>query len=407
MVVPRPTAEKKLGHSNEEDKKKVQRWLEAIIFRYFHIWTPINCQGMIKSYEIAELCLRAREFFWMNRLYREVDVPVKIVGDIHGQFEDLRHMFNMNGWPFSEDEIKEMGKNHYGRVKLVDKHVTKTFRLPIQYGSPDRHPGPSHYLFLGDYVDRGTFSLDVVVLLFALQLRYPERITLLRGNHESRAVNKQYGFYNEVMRRYSEHIYEICQLPFYTMPLTAIVNKRIMCMHGGISETLHDFKQLDNVMRPFDIPDVGIIADLTWADPDPSVDRYQDSPRGAAKIFGVKAVEEFCSHFDLDLIVRAHQVVQDGYEFFANRRLVTIFSAPYYCSQTFNVAAVLHISKDMVGSFSLMKPVQELNSHSKRQQKKTANVGPTAPTPIATTPVDKDNDKKTTGDGDGKSEEEH
>lgn len=143
-------------------------------------------------------------------------------------------------------------------------------------------------------------------------------------------------------------IYEVFQLAFNAMPLTAIVNKRIMCMHGGISEELFDLKQLDALKRPIDTPDIGIIADLTWADPECEIDYYKESPRGAGKIFGAKAVDEFCKHFQLDLIVRAHQVVQDGYEFFADRKLVTIFSAPFYCGQTNNIASMLNIDKDMV-----------------------------------------------------------
>ncbi|CAB3404063.1 unnamed protein product [Caenorhabditis bovis] len=345
-----------LKQGSPDDEKKINKWLEGIIFRYFHVWSPVNCQGMVKSYEIYELCLRAREFFWSKPIYREIEVPVTIVGDIHGQFEDLKTLFDMNGWPFSEDEAKEMYKMLYLKGKRADKE-----KMPKVLGAGlDRQLGPKKYLFLGDYVDRGPFSMEVVILLFAMQLRWPERITLLRGNHESRPVNRQYGFYGECARRYNERIYEVFQLAFNCMPLTAVVSKRIMCMHGGISEDLFDLKQLDAIKRPMDIPDVGIIADLTWADPEPEIELYQESPRGAAKIFGAKAVEEFCKHFELDLIVRAHQVVQEGYEFFADRRLVTIFSAPYYCAQTNNVGAVLHVSKEMVGAFSLVKPVTDI-----------------------------------------------
>ncbi|CAI5445105.1 unnamed protein product [Caenorhabditis angaria] len=353
--------DKNMKAAGSDDQKKIDKWLENIIFRYFHVWSPVNCQAMLKRYEIYELCLRAREFFWEKPLYRHVEVPVSIVGDIHGQFEDLKTIFDMNGWPFSDDEAKEMCTNWIMRNRKDEKDPKKV-QLPKILGTgSDRQPGPKSYLFLGDYVDRGPYSMEVVILLFAMQLRWPDRITLLRGNHESRPVNRQYGFYNECARRYNERIYEVFQLTFNTMPLTAIVNKRIMCMHGGISQDLYDLKQLDLVKRPIDIPDVGILADLTWADPEPEIDLYQESPRGAANIFGAKAVEDFCKNFDLDLIVRAHQVVQDGYEFFADRRLVTIFSAPFYCGQTNNVASVLNISKDMVASFMLVRPVTELD----------------------------------------------
>uniref|UniRef100_A0A1I7UJH4 Serine/threonine-protein phosphatase n=2 Tax=Caenorhabditis tropicalis TaxID=1561998 RepID=A0A1I7UJH4_9PELO len=261
-------------------------------------------------------------------------------------------MMDMNGWPFSEDEAKEMYRHHIKDPKAP---------IPQFLGSgTDPQKGPKNYLFLGDYVDRGPYSIETVLMLFAMHLRWPQRVTMLRGNHESRPVNRQYGFYGECSKRFSEKVYEVFQLAFNTMPLTAIVNKRIMCMHGGISEELYDLKQLDALKRPIDTPDIGIIADLTWADPDPDVVLYEASPRGAGRIFGAKAVEEFCRHFQLDLIVRAHQVVQDGYEFFADKRLVTIFSAPFYCGSTNNVAAVLNVDSDMLASFMLIKPVTEI-----------------------------------------------
>lgn len=145
------------------------------------------------------------------------------------------------------------------------------------------------------------------------------------------------------------------------MPLCARVDKRILCMHGGISEELYDFSQLDKIERPCDIPDIGVIADLTWADPDGSIQTYDESPRGAARIFGPQALKAFCKMHKLDLIVRAHQVVQDGYEFFGDRRLVTIFSAPHYCGQFDNSAAVMTIkkdgaTKDLVINFTIHKP---------------------------------------------------
>lgn len=105
---------------------------------------------------------------------------------------------------------------------------------------------------------------------------------------------------------------------------------------------------MQKIERPCDIPDLGILADLTWADPDPNIRGYEESPRGAARIFGEQALKDFCKNLGLELIVRAHQVVNDGYEFFADRHLVTIFSAPYYCGQFENAAAILHVSKDMV-----------------------------------------------------------
>ncbi|ULU04217.1 hypothetical protein L3Y34_017184 [Caenorhabditis briggsae] len=146
------------------------------------------------------------------------------------------------------------------------------------------------------------------------------------------------------------------EMAFYCMPLCAVISDKIICMHGGISEDLVDLKQLDKVERPCDIPDIGVIADLTWADPDHSIQMYNESFRGAGRVFGTEAVKKFLKMHNLELIVRAHQVVDDGYEFFADRQLVTIFSAPSYCGTMNNAAAVMTIDEEMVCSFTVMRP---------------------------------------------------
>lgn len=185
-------------------------------------------------------------------IHFQIEAPIKICGDLHGQFEDLLALFELNGWP------------------------------------PE-----SRYLFLGDYVDRGPFSVEVISLLFALTVLYPTKVYLLRGNHESRPVNMQYGFFMECKKRYSVKLYETFQTAFYCMPLFAVVSRRIICMHGGISEDLHHLNQIDRIERPCDIPEVGVIADLTWADPDANVKYYGESPRGAGRSFGVDAVNRW------------------------------------------------------------------------------------------------------------------
>ncbi|XGW03075.1 hypothetical protein V3C99_014797 [Haemonchus contortus] len=299
-----------------ERKEKIRRWLQTIVDRLTKDWKPALCQSLFTEAELIELCYRARETFWSQKTMIEVSSPVQICGDIHGQYEDLLALFHLNGFP-----------------------PTK------------------RYLFLGDYVDRGPYSLECIVLLFAYKVLHPDEIVLLRGNHESRPVNMQYGFYMEIKKRYSATLYECFQYAFYTMPFCARVEKRILCMHGGISEELMDFKQLDKIERPCDIPDIGVIADLTWADPDPNISGYEESPRGAARIFGADALKNFCKLHGLDLIVRAHQVVQDGYEFFADRHLVTIFSAPNYCGQFDNTAAVMLVNKELNCTFTLHKPI--------------------------------------------------
>ncbi|PIC14242.1 hypothetical protein B9Z55_027218 [Caenorhabditis nigoni] len=264
-----------------------------------------------------------------------IEAPVNICGDIHGQFEDLLAMFELMHPPPTNK-------------KLMLRKLDHLFQNP--------HLLNFRYLFLGDYVDRGPFSIEVITLLFAYQVLHPDKVFLLRGNHESRPVNMQYGFFLECRKRYSERLYDAFQLAFYCMPLCAVISKKIICMHGGISEDLIDLNQLEKVDRPCDIPDIGVIADLTWADPDDKVLGYGGSPRGAGRSFGPEAVRKFLHLHNLDLIVRAHQVVMDGFEFFAGQQLVTIFSAPAYCGQFDNAGAVLTVAPNLVCSFTIFRP---------------------------------------------------
>ncbi|CAD5212376.1 unnamed protein product [Bursaphelenchus okinawaensis] len=311
----------------QERTKKVRAWLMSIVDRLTLKWTPESSQTLFKNEELIELCYRARETFWMENSMITCKSPISIVGDIHGQFQDLLAMFRLVGFP------------------------------------PNRQ-----FVFLGDYVDRGPFSIEVITLLYAYKVLYPDQITLLRGNHESRPVNMQYGFFFECKKRYSIELYEVFQYAFYCMPFCALVDNCVLCMHGGISEDLREFNQMKRIDRPCDIPDLGILADLTWADPDPEIQMYEDSPRGAARVFGEEALESFCKQLGLEMIVRAHQVVNDGYEFFCNRRLCTIFSAPFYCGQFDNTAAVMNIEKGLDITFTLYRPQKP---DKKKRKKKT------------------------------------
>ncbi|KAI6173383.1 Serine/threonine-protein phosphatase [Aphelenchoides besseyi] len=305
----------------ELQANKVKKWVQTMIDRLVDEWTVQKCQSLFSERELMELCYRARETFWMQPTMVEITAPVHICGDIHGQFEDLMALFRINGFP------------------------------------PEKK-----YLFLGDYVDRGPFSIEVVTLLFAYKASKHDSIAIdiaiaghVSGGHLSSSWKSR--ITSQCRKRYSMSLYEAFQYAFYCMPFCARVEKRILCMHGGISEDLRDFRQLEKIERPCDIPDLGILADLTWADPDPNIQNYDESPRGAARIFGAAALKNFCNALGLELVVRAHQVITEGYEFFGeNRRLTTIFSAPYYCNQFENAASILNVSKDMEISFTILKP---------------------------------------------------
>jgi serine/threonine-protein phosphatase PP1 catalytic subunit len=185
-------------------------------------------------------------------------------------------------------------------------------------------------LFLGDYVDRGPSSLNTIALLFACKVRYPLNFFLLRGNHECRIPNSRYGFLDECNHYFPDSkIWKKFNSVFDWMPIAAVIDGRIFCVHGGLSPRLFRLAQLKEIERP-DNGDNTIVSDLIWSDPAPEVKSWVASDRGLGWLFGINIVETFLNINDLDLIVRAHEAVVVGDEFpYGSRRgLVTIFSAP-------------------------------------------------------------------------------
>lgn len=279
----------------------------------------------LSTQEIKFILGRARSIFLEQPTLLRLSPPVKIVGDIHGQFHDLIRIFNSCGYP------------------------------PY-----------TNYLFLGDYVDRGYKSLETILLLLCYKIKYPENFFMLRGNHESANITKIYGFYDECKRRLplisgSHKLWKNFIDVFNTLPIAATINDKIFCIHGGLSPDLNDLKQIENIKRPTDIPDKGLLADLLWSDPDPlmktfSISNWPKNDRGVSYCFGKKHVDYFLSKFNMDLIVRGHMVVEDGYEFFNRRKFVTIFSAPNYCGEFNNYGAIMGVDKSLCCSFELLKP---------------------------------------------------
>jgi serine/threonine-protein phosphatase PP1 catalytic subunit len=253
-------------------------------------------------------------------------------------------------------------------------------------------------LFLGDYVDRGKQSLEVVCLLFAYKIKYPENFFLLRGNHECAGINRIYGFYDECRRRFSVKMWKQFCNTFNCLPCTAVIDDKIICMHGGLSPELSNMEQIANIPRPCDVPDTGLLCDILWADPDPSItvrafscinfilylfyvgstdffsfdtQGWGENDRGVSFTFGGDVVRQFLRRHDLDLVVRAHQVVEDGYEFFAGRELVTVFSAPNYCGEFDNAGAMMTVDDTLMCSFQILKPAsaaQQRGLHSGGRQ---------------------------------------
>ncbi|GJN16052.1 hypothetical protein PR202_gb03002 [Eleusine coracana subsp. coracana] len=287
---------------------------------------------LLTESEIRQLCGAAKDIFLSQPNLLELEAPINVCGDIHGQFSDLLRLFDYGGLPPT-----------------------------------------SNYLFLGDYVDRGKQSIETICLLLAYKIRYPDNFFLLRGNHECASINRIYGFYDECKRRFSVRLWKLFTDCFNCLPVAAVIDDKILCMHGGLSPDLDSLDRVREIQRPVDVPDQGLLCDLLWSDPDRENSGWGDNDRGVSFTFGADKVAEFLNKHDLDLICRAHQaiipnffsssffffmpyVVEDGYEFFADRQLVTIFSAPNYCGEFNNAGALMNVDASLLCSFQILKP---------------------------------------------------
>ena len=269
--------------------------------------------------EMKSLCRMAVEIMVEESNVRHVSTPAIICGDIHGQFADLLELFRIGG------QINETSAN---------------------------------YVFLGDLVDRGFNSVETLSLLLVLKVLYPHRLTLIRGNHESRQVTSIYGFYDECAKKYGGmDVWRACCEVFDCIPLAALVGGQCLCVHGGLSPELRRIDQFRLLNRRMEIPTEGAFADLVWSDPD-AVSDWVLSPRGAGYLYGAKVTREFLHVNDLTLVARAHQLVQEGYKYhFDEDHLVTVWSAPNYCYRCGNLASILRINEDQSREYTVFSEV--------------------------------------------------
>lgn len=239
----------------------------------------------------------------------EIDGPVTVVGDIHGMHEDLIRALGVGGMPLK-------GK----------------------------------FLFLGDYVDRGPKSLECITLLYALKIKYPENIYLIRGNHETEHQSEAGGFLSECNLKASKDTWKKFVETFDYLPIAAVVNKKIFCVHGGISPELQSLSQLRSLKRPFKIPESGMLCDLTWSDPDPATTDFAKSSRGTTYTWGLGAVKKLFKENGLEMIVRGHQMAPLGfnYPFPDDHCVMTIFTSSKDNFMECGKAAVMQVEKDAV-----------------------------------------------------------
>eukprot|EP01105_Mastigella_eilhardi_P000937 TRINITY_DN1116_c0_g2_i1.p1 TRINITY_DN1116_c0_g2~~TRINITY_DN1116_c0_g2_i1.p1 ORF type:complete len:569 (-),score=175.55 TRINITY_DN1116_c0_g2_i1:42-1556(-) len=276
-------------------------------------------EGKLQMNDIFTVIKQATAIFLAEPTLLVVDPPVTVCGDIHGQFYDLLRLFEIGG------------------------AVARTT-----------------YLFLGDYVDRGSFSCEVLFLMYSLKITYPKTFFMIRGNHECRHLTEFFTFKQECLRKYNEKVYEAFLESFHALPLGALVNNQFLCIHGGISpeiRMLEDIRRIDRFREP---PQLGAMCDVLWADPaenfNPSNDDNfgSNEVRGCSYVFTYRAACAFLERNKLLSIIRAHEAQDEGYKMYLHREstsfptVITIFSAPNYLDAYNNKGAVLRYERNVL-----------------------------------------------------------
>ncbi|KAI7687113.1 Serine/threonine-protein phosphatase 5 [Sarcoptes scabiei] len=284
------------------DNKVTKEFVEELI-EYF------RCEKKLHRKYAYKIVLDARELFVKSKTLVDIEIPkgqkFTVCGDIHGQFYDLLNIFKLNGLPSQQNP----------------------------------------YLFNGDVVDRGSFSVECILILFAYKIIYPNHLFIARGNHESETMNKIFGFEGEVKEKYSKQMYDLFTEVFESLPLAHCLNGKVLVMHGGLfnkeNVTLNDIRSYDRFRQP---PDEGLMCDILWSDPMP-VQGRMPSKRGVGCQFGPDVTENFLKQNNLDYIIRSHEVKDNGYETHSGK-CITVFSAPNYCDRVGNLGAFINFTGD-------------------------------------------------------------
>lgn len=277
-------------------------------------------EGRLNESHALRILRAVTEIFQKEPTLLDVPAPVTVCGDVHGQYYDLMKLFDVGG-----------------------------------------DPKKTNYLFLGDYVDRGSFSIECLLYLYSLKINFPNSFWMLRGNHECKHLTEYFTFKSECLHKYSMGLYEECLRSFNALPLAAIMNKQFFCVHGGISpdlKTLDDLRKLNRFREP---PTRGLMCDLLWADPIESYDDddtresfVRNSVRGCSYSFTYNASCAFLERTGLLSIIRAHEAQDAGYRMYKKTQtmgfpsLLTMFSAPNYLDTYNNKAAVLKYENNVM-----------------------------------------------------------
>ncbi|KAG1327771.1 Serine/threonine-protein phosphatase [Cocos nucifera] len=316
--------------NRQKSPQGLHKKIISLLLRPRNWKAPVNRSFFLDYCDVDELCHAAEKIFKQEPTVLQLKAPVKIFGDLHGQFGDLMRLFDEYGFPSTA-----------GDITYID------------------------YLFLGDYVDRGQHSLETISLLLALKIEYPGSIHLIRGNHEAADINALFGFRMECIERMGESdgiwAWTRFNQLFNFLPLAALIEKKIICMHGGIGRSINSVEQIEKLERPITM-DAGsiILMDLLWSDPteNDSIEGLRPNARGPGLVaFGPDRVADFCTKNKLQLIIRAHECVMDGFERFAQGQLITVFSATNYCGTANNAGAILVVGRGLVVVPKLIHPL--------------------------------------------------
>jgi len=298
----------KILFPNKDDK--IPDWKE--LKAYLQVEGKISKEDFITIINIFVKILKAEP----NIIY--IDDPVTIIGDIHGQYYDLLKIIES--------------------IQNIDN---------------------AKFCFLGDYVDRGSFSIECIMLLIAMKINYTNKFTMLRGNHEARQMTSHFNFHSECILKYDEEVYNKLMDAFDALPLMAIINNKFQAVHGGISPSCLNLKMITEIDRFKEIPKYGILMDIVWSDPIENLDEalstewVENSKRSCSYKFGSKALIPYLSNNNLFCIIRAHEAHLEGFKFHKWKKKVdfpsciTIFSAPNYCDVYNNKGAIMKFNNNL------------------------------------------------------------
>ena len=290
---------------------------DVILYEIFSCYPHFSkFSEKITSEDLQDLVGLAKHRFDKDPILLKLPAGIHVVGDIHGNAIDLLRIFEKVGYP------------------------------------PEQK-----FLFLGDYVDRGINSIEVLCLLLSLKVQYPDCIYMLRGNHETRSISMSYGFLYEVLRKYNDDTFRAFIALFTCLPIAAVINDKYLCVHGGISPYLHKLSDISDQPKPGDIITDRIISDILWSDPNDRALGFAQNSRGSGCLFNSYVLDEFLRKNGLEMLIRSHELCQNGHDYpFELKNCLTVFSNTDYCGKN-NLASILYVDENMEIDISTISPL--------------------------------------------------